>query len=118
MISIFIESYANLLWIIGIGSLLFFIIGICFIIVLFNRSSNASLLTIQDKKIPVEKVKITSNDIRAIAGEDELSTQLDLARAYIEVGKKQLAANLLKHIMQQGNNIQQQEAQNLLSLLV
>ena len=60
---------------------------------------------------------ITSHDIRAIAGEDVISTQLDLARAYIEIGKKQLAQKILDHAIKQGNLIQRQEAHQLLKNL-
>lgn len=60
---------------------------------------------------------ITSHDIRAIAGEDVISTQLDLARAYIEIGKKQLAQKMLDHAIKQGNLTQRQEAHQLLKNL-
>lgn len=57
---------------------------------------------------------ITSQDIRAIAGEDMISTQLDLARAYIEIGKKQLAKKILDHAIKQGNLSQRQQAHQLM----
>ena len=57
---------------------------------------------------------ITSQDIKAIAGDDEIVTQLDLARAYIEMDKKIMAQQLLQYVMQHGNPTQQQEARQLL----
>lgn len=57
---------------------------------------------------------ITSQDIKAIAGDDIITTQLDLARAYIEIGKKKLARKILDHVTQHGNSSQQQAAQHLM----
>ena len=57
-------------------------------------------------------------DIKAIAGEDELTTQLDLARAYIEMNQKQLAKQILDNTIHHGNAAQQQEARLLLSRLI
>lgn len=62
-------------------------------------------------------ITITSQDIRAIAGDDVITTQLDLARAYIEIGKKKLAKKILDHVMQHGNVNQQQAAQHLMMAL-
>lgn len=63
------------------------------------------------KKSPII---ITSQDIKAIAGDDIITTQLDLARAYIEIGKKKLAKKILGHVTQHGNSTQQQAAQSLM----
>lgn len=57
---------------------------------------------------------ITSRDIRAIAGENVMVTQLDLARAYIEVGKVKLAKQILDHVLLHGDLNQQKSAQQLL----
>lgn len=62
-------------------------------------------------------ITVTSGDINAIAGEDVLATQLDLARAYIETGRKQLAKKILEYVVDQGSHAQQQEAQHLITLL-
>ena len=59
----------------------------------------------------------TAEDVFAIAGDDILSTQLDLARAYIETGKKQLAQKILEQVVDQGSERQQSEARNLLGLI-
>ncbi|MHB1947734.1 MAG: FimV/HubP family polar landmark protein [Gammaproteobacteria bacterium] len=60
---------------------------------------------------------ITSHDIKAIAGEDVMSTQLDLARAYIEMDKKQLAKKILDHVCDHGDHLQMQEAKRLMAAL-
>ena len=56
-------------------------------------------------------------DIQAIAGDDMVTTQLDLARAYIEMNDKNLAKQVLDRAMKQGNATQQQEAKQLLTEL-
>jgi FimV-like protein len=62
-------------------------------------------------------VVITSQDIKAIAGDDIMSTQLDLARAYIELNKFGLAKKILEHVLENGNTAQQQAATQLLASL-
>lgn len=54
-------------------------------------------------------------DFTSISGDDVLATQLDLARAYIETGKKQQARRILNSVLTQGSAGQQQEAQQLLN---
>lgn len=56
-------------------------------------------------------------EIEAIAGDDMVTTQLDLARAYIEMNDKDLAKQVLSHAAKQGNVSQQQEAKQLLAEL-
>ncbi len=53
---------------------------------------------------------IKDEDLAAIAGEDLLATQMDLARAYRESGQKQLAKKILQQVLQQGSHTQQEEA--------
>ncbi len=62
-------------------------------------------------------VVITSQDIKAIAGDNVITTQLDLARAYIEMGKKQLAKKILEHVIDHGNSVQQHEAKSLITAI-
>jgi FimV-like protein len=69
--------------------------------------------TIQNKNNP--SIVITSKDIRAIAGDDVMVTQLDLARAYLELGKKKLAKQILDHVIKHGNPSQQQSARQLMA---
>lgn len=60
---------------------------------------------------------ISSKDIETIAGDDVLTTQLDLARAYIETDRKKLAKSILSNVLDQGNLEQKQEAKRLLAAL-
>ncbi len=48
--------------------------------------------TTEEQSQPLTKppLIITSQDIKAIAGDNVITTQLDLARAYIEIGKKKI----------------------------
>ena len=45
--------------------------------------------------------------------EDQIATQLDLARAYIEIGDKQSARGILDEVMARGNAEQKQQAEAL-----
>ena len=93
------------------------VLAIAFILIIF-------LLLVPRKKKPLQiatSVKksshiITSHDIKAIAGDNEIATQLDLARAYLEIGKKTLAKQILEYVIQHGDADQQHQAQHLLSL--
>jgi FimV-like protein len=77
------------------------------------------LIKVAQKPVSIQKsnVVITSQDIKAIAGEDMLDTQLDLARAYIEIGKIRLAKKILDHVAQHGNSGQQRAAYQLMTTL-
>ncbi|MBA3660567.1 MAG: hypothetical protein H0W64_02470 [Gammaproteobacteria bacterium] len=59
--------------------------------------------------------ELNNQDFHAIAGEDVFATKLDLARAFIETGKRDSAKQILDNVVKQGNRIQQQEATNLLN---
>src|SRR5690606_34880802 len=65
----------------------------------------------------VVKFVVTSSDISAIAGDDVMATQLDLARAYVETGRYALAKKILDHVREHGNHVQQQEADHLLNTI-
>jgi FimV-like protein len=68
-----------------------------------------------ESKVPSRpKTVITSQDIKAIAGDNVMATQLDLARAYIEIDKKNLAKKILNHVILNGDSTQQQQAQELI----
>ena len=49
-----------------------------------------------------------------IATDDEVGTKLDLARAYLDMGDKQMARDLLSEVIVQGNAAQQADARSLL----
>jgi pilus assembly protein FimV len=46
---------------------------------------------------------------------DEVSTKLDLARAYIDMGDPDSARNILEEVLEEGNQDQRKEAENLFS---
>ncbi|MDB5968095.1 MAG: FimV N-terminal protein [Hydrocarboniphaga sp.] len=52
-----------------------------------------------------------------ISTDDEVGTKLDLARAYLDMGDKQMARDLLAEVALQGNAAQQADAQSLLQRL-
>lgn len=68
-------------------------------------------------KEPPKVFTISSKDIETISGDNVLSTQLDLARAYIETDRKNLAKSILNNVMQNGSEEQRQEAKRLLGNL-
>ncbi len=58
---------------------------------------------------------VTNQHLDSIAGDDVLTTQLDLARAYIEMGEKKLAIAILKQVTEEGNPLQQRQAEQLMT---
>lgn len=98
---------------------IFFILSILSVSLLRLRNKRnistpkQSNITVQ----PLNPITISSKDITAIAGEDKIATQLDLARAYIETGRKQLAKKILDDVLRRGAEIQQQEAQRLIQMI-
>lgn len=106
MIELIIKSYLSVLIPVAVGAIVLFIAGLFFI---FRKRTPAAL-----PKATVEKtVPFVMNDMHAIAGDDVIATQLDLARAYIEAGKQALAKKILDQVMTQGSDSQQQEARQL-----
>lgn len=80
-----------------------------------------SLLVIKKLAFP-KKGKITvtepvslSTPLDAIAGEDVWTAQLDLARAFFEIGKLHEARDILDQVTQRGTVTQRQEALKLLA---
>jgi FimV-like protein len=60
---------------------------------------------------------LSHSDMAMLAGDDVISTQFDLARAYIEMGKSHLAKSILFHISKSGSAEQKQEAKKLIQTL-
>ena len=54
------------------------------------------------------------DDFDFLAGSDETSTKLDLARAYIDMDDKEGAKDILEEVVQEGNDDQKAKAQELL----
>lgn len=102
MMTFLINSYLNILLSIAISSGIVFLIGVYYII-----------------KRTYTKTKQDTDEANlvAIAGEDLIATQLDLACAYIQVNKISLAKKILESILTQGNAEQQQEARRLLDTI-
>ncbi len=107
MITLLIKSYLTLLLCISLGSLFILITGFYLIF----RSS------ILKKPVKIQPMLQQETDITAIAGDDIMATQLDLARAYIETDQNDLAKKILEYVAEQGKTAQQNEARELLSLL-
>jgi FimV-like protein len=103
MITLLIKSYLTLFISIGLASILILSMGIYWIYQSFQPQADAN--------------KHHHSDYEAIAGDDIISTQLDLARAYIETDNKTSARKILDSIMSNGSHHQQEEAQRLLSYL-
>jgi len=64
-----------------------------------------------DKTVFVPK----SSGMQEQSQEDEISTKLDLAKAYVELGDSDSARTILQEIMNEGTEEQQQQAQELLN---
>lgn len=120
-----ITHYLELIWLTVSSHILFFVELFLAVVILvslffFKKQKPIQPSTFQKEQLDtVSKVPtlITSQDIRAIAGDNVLTTQLDLARAYIEIGKKKLAKKILEHVIENGNLGQRQAAQQLLMIL-
>lgn len=69
---------------------------------------------IKNVQLQKSKLTISSSDIKAIAGDDVMATQLDLARAYLEMNKKSLARQILEHVISHGTKEQQDDAHHLI----
>ena len=52
-----------------------------------------------------------------LADTDEAATKLDLARAYIDMGDKDGAKDILQEVLTEGNDVQKQDASELLALI-
>ena len=111
-ISLFLNHYTYHL----IGGLIFiFFLYLFFTWILKRKRRSRKAAVLVERK--ETSTVITSHDIRAIAGDDVMSTQLDLARAYIELGKNKLAKKILDHVLQHGSPQNQIAAKQLISNL-
>lgn len=121
MITFIIKSYLITMLAVLAGSLVLFMTGLFYIFNTYKKGGKKAVKTLEkdsdENKVTQKPLMITSHDINAIAGDDALATQLDLARAYIETGKIQLAKKILSHVIEKGTVIQKQEAHTLLGLI-
>lgn len=109
MITLIIHQYLNILLCVGIASVLLLLVGSLVLLFLFSNKKSAA-------KEASQKIEMTEHaqDISAIAGDDIIATQLDLARAFIETDKSIEAKQILEEVLIQGDKVQQEEARNLL----
>lgn len=128
--SIIIKSYSSIIIAIGSAALFFFMLGSYLILKLsrgkhpveememIEEAESAPRANIPKKARRVSEKTILSetlSDVSAISGEDPVATQLDLAKAYIESDKGQLAKIILTAVIRSGNSAYKDEAQRLLS---
>jgi FimV-like protein len=111
MIEIIIKSYFSMFIAIGLSCASIFFLGLFLI---FKKSSRDAVSTIINAHNENYEDDLLDSDLSAIAGDDLPSTQLDLARAFIEADKKQLAQKILENIINDGNPSHQEEARLLL----
>ncbi len=119
LIKSMIKSYLTIFISIGSGAIFIFITGIYWIFKK-NKPETKKSFDMQNAlsvSLAAEEKNISKPDFSAISGDDIFATQLDLARAYIELGRKQSARKILEEIMEQGSAEQQGEAQELLGFI-
>jgi FimV-like protein len=97
------------------GFFILAVLGVIAIIVMSAPQNKAAAVT----PPPANKIHsiASSKDITAIAGEDVIATQLDLAKAYIEMDQKNLAKRILNDTLKCGNTAQKNEARQLIETL-
>jgi pilus assembly protein FimV len=64
-----------------------------------------------------DELLMADDEDEALPSGDEVSTKLDLARAYIDMGDSEGARSTLEEVLSEGNDAQKQEAQGLLDQL-
>jgi FimV-like protein len=121
LITLIIQSYTAILVAIGAVALLVFALGL-YLMFKPQREKSGSLASITPVQFNLDRtdkslLPDTAHDVSEISGEDPLATQLDLARAYIETGKKQFAKIILTAVIREGSSTYQEEAQRLLSTI-
>lgn len=117
MIYLILKSYFIILLSVGLLSLFILVLGLYFIFRPAKSSTKASVIATNIVNENNNMKLDLPSDLAAISGDDLIATQLDLARAYLETDNKPLAKSMLDNILIQGNKAQQQEAQQLLSVL-
>ena len=96
MILLILKTYQLPLLLIGMA-LIFFFVGGCYAIIRLSLGQNER----------------DHSDL--LFGEDKLATQLDLARAYIELRNHDAAKKILKEVLAKGNHAHKQAARALLA---
>jgi pilus assembly protein FimV len=78
-----------------------------------DLDSNANETNIDDNAVSHS----SDDDLSFITDEDEISTKLDLARAYVEMGDADGAKDILSEVMEEGSDAQIAEAKGMLDEL-
>ena len=68
--------------------------------------------TLVEDDLPSEEMPVMEEDLAA--AEDEVSTKLDLAKAYIDMGDADGARSTLEEVINEGSEEQRDEAQELM----
>lgn len=98
MILLLLKTYLLTLAYIGLFSLIFFIGG-CYLIMEALRKKHRPKLHLINLA-----AKDYESDIAAIAGDDVLPTQLDLARAFLEIGRIDEVEGIIAALLQDSKN--------------
>ena len=77
-------------------------------------AASGSLEDVEELDVFEELDELEIDDFSEFAGGDELSTKLDLARAYLDMGDQDGAREILDKVATDGTDEQKQEATELL----
>ena len=69
---------------------------------------------IDEEDLAPNEMSLDDEDLDLLAGLDETATKLDLARAYLEMGDKSGAKDILDEVLLEGNGAQKSDAEELL----
>ncbi|WP_028696253.1 FimV/HubP family polar landmark protein [Pseudomonas cremoricolorata] len=83
-----------------------------------SQSLAAPALDTSAAPAPAEPDPVDDLDFDFFSGTDEVTTKLDLARAYVDMGDHQGARDILDEVVKDGDQAQRQEAEELLGRLV
>lgn len=144
MIALIIKCYLTIFLSVGIGSLFIFLVGLYYIFKPQTKRMKPAAVIVESSSVDtIQQEAMTQaqhaeeaaksyeslanltkpmqmasdDDFTAIAGDNVIATQLDLARAYLETGNNQLAKEILQMVMLKGNYSQQIEAKHLINIL-
>ena len=71
-------------------------------------------MSLDDEDLAPNDMSFDDEDLDLLAGLDETATKLDLARAYLEMGDKSGAKDILEEVLSEGNGAQKSDAEELL----
>lgn len=115
MIYLIIKSYLSLILTVASSAFILLAFGLYLIFKPAKKKMNAPMLAIKPQLVNTSQTVAMHQDFDAIAGDDVVATQLDLAKAYIESDRFQAAKKILQDVLKQGSAAQQKEAKHLLS---